>query len=89
MSRAPRCGFLLIPGFPLLAAAAVAVSIFFSEPVVLLRPAIVPLLGVIMSGMGLTLAGRDFIAVAKRPGIVALAAFWPRRPMGHDEEPAP
>ena len=36
------------------------------------RPAIVPLLGLIMFGMGATLTVRDFGAVARRPGLLAL-----------------
>jgi len=35
-----------------------------------LRPAIVPLLGVVMFGMGATLTPRDFAAVARRPGLL-------------------
>jgi BASS family bile acid:Na+ symporter len=68
----PKTGFSLTMAFPLLAALGVAVALFFPDPIVFLRPAIVPLLGIVMFGMGLTLAGRDFIAVAKRPGIVVL-----------------
>jgi BASS family bile acid:Na+ symporter len=72
ISPTPKPGFSLTTAFPLLAALGVAVALFFPEPIVLLRPAIVPLLGIVMFGMGLTLAGRDFVAVVKRPGIVAL-----------------
>lgn len=35
-----------------------------------LRPAIVPLLGVVMFGMGVTLTPRDFAAVTRRPGLL-------------------
>lgn len=38
------------------------------------RPAIVPLLGLIMFGMGATLLPRDFAAVVRRPGVLALGA---------------
>lgn len=40
---------------------------FFST----LKPGIAPLLGVVMFGMGMTLTMSDFLAVARRPGIVA------------------
>ncbi len=39
-----------------------------------LRPAIVPLLGVIMFGMGITLAPSDFAAVTRRPAVLGLGA---------------
>ncbi len=68
----PKPGFSLATVFPLLAASGVAVALFFPEPIVLLRPAMGPLLGVVMFGIGLSLAGRDFVAVVKRPGIIAL-----------------
>lgn len=45
------------------------------EPITAWRPAIVPLLGVIMFGMGLTLGPRDFVKVAKRPGHIALGTL--------------
>ncbi|RLE26129.1 MAG: bile acid:sodium symporter, partial [Actinobacteria bacterium] len=32
-----------------------------------LKPAIVPLLGLVMFGMGMTLTGRDFLNVLRRP----------------------
>jgi BASS family bile acid:Na+ symporter len=38
------------------------------------RPAIVPLLGVIMFGMGITLAPADFAAVSRRPAVLGLGA---------------
>ncbi|MDX1485178.1 MAG: bile acid:sodium symporter family protein [Alphaproteobacteria bacterium] len=60
----------LTTAFPLLAIAATVVAIFLPQPITLLKPAIVPLLGVVMFGMGLTLSARDFTEVAKRPGIV-------------------
>lgn len=72
ISPMSKPGFSLTTAFPLLAALGVVLALFFPEPIVLLRPAIVPLLGIVMFGMGLTLAGRDFVAVFKRPGIVAL-----------------
>jgi len=39
-----------------------------------LRPAIVPLLGLIMFGMGATLTPRDFAAVVRRPALLGLGA---------------
>ncbi len=39
-----------------------------------LRPAIVPLLGVIMFGMGATLLPRDFLAVTRAPALLAFGA---------------
>lgn len=58
------------------------VALAFPEYVVILRPTIVPLLGVIMFGMGLTLRAEDFLAVITRPGVIALGvvlqfAFMP------------
>ena len=37
-----------------------------------MQPAIVPLLGIVMFGMGMTLSAGDFLYVLKRPGIVML-----------------
>ncbi len=39
---------------------------------VVLKPWIVPLLSIVMFGMGLTLTAADFTRVARRPGVVAL-----------------
>ena len=39
------------------------------------RPAIVPLLGVIMFGMGATLTVRDFAGVLRRPGLLAVGTL--------------
>lgn len=40
-----------------------------------LKPAIVPLLGVVMFGMGMTLTWNNFAEVLKRPGVVGLGVF--------------
>ncbi|MET0069535.1 MAG: bile acid:sodium symporter family protein [Candidatus Thiodiazotropha sp.] len=40
-----------------------------------LKPAIVPLLGVVMFGMGMTLTWDNFSAVLKRPGIIGLGVL--------------
>ncbi len=40
-----------------------------------LKPAIVPLLGVVMFGMGMTLTWSNFAEVLKRPGVVGLGVF--------------
>ncbi len=58
--------------FPLWAVLLSAIAYLAPEPFVPLRPAIVPLLGVIMFGMGIGLSGREFLAVGRRPGMVAL-----------------
>lgn len=58
--------------FPLWAVLGVGAALAWPGPIATWRPAIVPLLGLVMFGMGLTLAPRDFVAVAKRPAHVAL-----------------
>ena len=63
---------LLTTLFPLWALLGVAAALLWPEAIAAGRPGIVPLLGVVMFGMGLTLAPRDFLAVAKRPAWVAL-----------------
>lgn len=40
-----------------------------------LRPAIVPLLGVVMFGMGITLTARSFLEVFERPAVIVLGTF--------------
>lgn len=62
----------MITVFPILALIGVGVAVAFPEYVVILRPAIVPLLGVVMFGMGLTLRAEDFVDVITRPGVIAL-----------------
>lgn len=58
--------------FPLLAVTFSALALARPEHFAPLGPAIVPLLGVIMFGMGLTLRGEDFARVLRRPRVVAL-----------------
>ncbi len=98
MPPAAQPGSTLITVFPLLALAGTGVALIYPEYVIILRPAIVPLLGVVMFGMGLTLRARDFLDVIARPGVIALGvtlqfAFMPAaawaigRAMGFDLEP--
>lgn len=63
---------LLTVLFPLWALLGAGAALAWPETIAAGRPAIVPLLGLVMFGMGLTLAPRDFVAVAKRPSHVAL-----------------
>ncbi|NEX21659.1 bile acid:sodium symporter family protein [Thiorhodococcus mannitoliphagus] len=58
--------------FPLLALIGVAIALGMPEWLVGLKPAIVPLLGVVMFGMGITLTLDDFASVTRRPGIILL-----------------
>lgn len=58
--------------FPLWALLLAAVAYWRPEPFAGLAGAIVPLLGVVMFGMGITLTPASFAAVARRPGLVAL-----------------
>lgn len=58
--------------FPLWALLGVGAAFLWPATIGAWRPAIVPLLGVVMFGMGLTLGPRDFVAVAKRPAHVVL-----------------
>ncbi|OFW12140.1 MAG: bile acid:sodium symporter [Acidobacteria bacterium RIFCSPLOWO2_02_FULL_59_13] len=62
---------LLVGLFPLWAVAATTVALAWPDRLTPLGPAIVPLLGVVMFGMGLTLTARDFLAVARRPLLIA------------------
>jgi BASS family bile acid:Na+ symporter len=57
--------------FPYLAAGLAAFAVLFPDAFVPLKPAILPLLGVVMFGMGMTLEVEDFLRVARRPGVVA------------------
>lgn len=58
--------------FPLLALTGVAVAVLTPDLLVGLKPAIVPLLGLVMFGMGITLTLEDFSGVARRPGVILL-----------------
>jgi BASS family bile acid:Na+ symporter len=65
-------GDAIIRLFPVWAAVAALLAYYFPDAFVAFTPAIVPLLGLVMFGMGITLTGRNFIAVARRPMAVAL-----------------
>ncbi len=67
-----RLAVFLTTLFPLWALLGVGAAFLWPEAIAAGRSAIVPLLGLVMFGMGLTLAPRDFAAVARRPGRVAL-----------------
>ena len=58
--------------FPLWAVLGAAAAWGVPDLFVPLRPAIVPLLGLVMFGMGATLLPRDFAGVARRPGLLGL-----------------
>jgi BASS family bile acid:Na+ symporter len=58
--------------FPLWALLASSAALWRPEAFVPLRAAIVPLLGVVMFGMGMTLTPQSFVEVLRRPRIVAL-----------------
>lgn len=56
--------------FPLWAAAGAATAMLVPHWFVPLKPAIAPLLGLVMFGMGVSLTGRHFLAVIRRPQVV-------------------
>lgn len=58
--------------FPLWAVLISAIAVVYPAPLILLTWAIVPLLGIVMFGMGVTLTASDFTAIMKRPAIIAL-----------------
>ena len=58
--------------FPLWALLLSAVAWLVPAPFAAAREAIVPLLALVMLGMGMTLVPADFLAVARRPALVAL-----------------
>jgi len=58
--------------FPLWALAGSLIAWLFPDSFAVLKPAIVPLLGLVMFGMGITLSAADFLAVLRRPFPVAL-----------------
>ena len=58
--------------FPLWALGACAAAWLWPAPFAALKPAIVPLLGVVMFGMGATLTAASFAEALRRPGTVAL-----------------
>lgn len=58
--------------FPLWALMIVVLGAVFSPEFVKFQPAIVPLLGLVMFGMGMTLTAKHFAMVLQRPWIVML-----------------
>ena len=58
--------------FPLFALLGVSAAVAAPQWLVGLKPAIVPLLGVVMLGMGITLSGDDFKGVIRRPWVILL-----------------
>lgn len=63
---------LVVDGFPLLAVLGAAAALAAPAPFAAAGAAIVPLLMLVMLGMGCTLTPRDFVAVAGRGRLVAL-----------------
>ncbi len=62
----------LTRAFPLWALAACALAWWQPEPLAALRPAILPLLGLVMFGMGMTLRPDNFREALSRPGVILL-----------------
>lgn len=58
--------------FPVTAIMVCVVAMVWPEPFAASRMAIVPLLGLVMFGMGMTLTPQDFLAVARRPQVMAV-----------------
>jgi BASS family bile acid:Na+ symporter len=58
--------------FPLWALAASLLAYGFPEALAALKPAIIPLLGLVMFGMGMTLTAQSFLVVMRRPFTVFL-----------------
>lgn len=65
---------LLVVLFPLWAVVGAASALVWPDNLTPLRSAIIPLLGVVMFGMGLTLTAREFLVVARRPLLIASGA---------------
>ncbi|QBQ55132.1 bile acid:sodium symporter family protein [Nitrosococcus wardiae] len=61
--------------FPFLALLGAGLAYQSPEPWVSLKPAIVPLLGLIMLAMGMTLKANDFVLIFKQPKIVAVGVL--------------
>ncbi len=61
--------------FPLWAVLISALAVVYPASLILLKWAIVPLLGVVMFGMGVTLTTSDFTATMKRPAVIALGVI--------------
>lgn len=66
---------LLTRLFPLWALLISIAACLLPKPFVAGQPMIVPMLGLIMFGMGMTLKGKDFAGVFRRPQIIALGTF--------------
>ncbi|MCB9487306.1 MAG: bile acid:sodium symporter family protein [Deltaproteobacteria bacterium] len=62
----------IIEVFPVWLALVTLASFYVPEAFIPMKPAIVPLLGVIMFGMGTTLTAESFMDVVRRPSAVAL-----------------
>ena len=58
--------------FPLCAVLISVLAAVCPDLLVPMQPAIVPLLGIVMFGMGITLSAEDFLYVLKRPGVLFL-----------------
>ena len=65
---------LLVVLFPLWAVVGTVGALVLPDNLTPLSPAIIPLLGVVMFGMGLTLTAREFLEVARRPLLIASGA---------------
>ncbi|MEW8624522.1 MAG: bile acid:sodium symporter family protein [Candidatus Thiodiazotropha sp.] len=61
--------------FPLWAVLLSAVAYLYPAPFVALKPAIIPLLGLVMFGMGMTLSLEDFKRVFQRPKIIGVGVL--------------
>ena len=71
-SRYAMWAQVITRGFPWIAIALSAVAAYLPQIFVPLKPAIVPLLGLVMFGMGMTLTFESFRRVLHIPGVVAL-----------------
>lgn len=81
-AKTERSARIAVTIFPLIILGAGVLALFVREPFQAISPAVNPLLGVIMFGMGLTLTPRDFTAIGKRPwpviaGVIAQFAIMP------------
>ena len=65
---------LLVVLLPLWAVVGTVGALVLPDNLTSLSPAIIPLLGVVMFGMGLTLTAREFLEVARRPLLIASGA---------------
>jgi BASS family bile acid:Na+ symporter len=61
--------------FPLWAIMLSSIAYFFPEVFLPLKPTIVPLLGLVMFGMGMTLTPANFLEVLRRPTIIGFGIF--------------